>query len=57
MDEQITAAVFVDEKQETVRVEFSNFESQADAIEAANYIIAALGIAKIPSVNTNETIH
>tara|TARA_B100000214_G_scaffold374453_1_gene357276 strand:+ start:1406 stop:1579 length:174 start_codon:yes stop_codon:yes gene_type:complete len=57
MDEQITAAVFVDEKQETVRVEFSNFESQADAIEAANYIIAALGIAKIPSVRTKETIH
>ena len=53
----IVAAVFYDDKKDTVRLELTNFGNKEDALEAANFIIATLGITKTNIVSVNETVH
>lgn len=56
MDEHIQAAVFLNETTNTVNIELSNFENSTVAMEAANLIIAALGIKVVENTN-EETLH
>ena len=61
MNEQIEAAVFVNETNNTVQIELSNFENKILALEAASLIIMALGIKKVKPFDDfdpgNNTIH
>ena len=56
MDEQIQAAVFLNETENKVNIELSNFENSIAALEAANLIISALGI-KVIDNSVKETVH
>ena len=56
MDEQIQAAVFLNETENKVNIELSNFENAVAALEAANLIISALGI-KVVDNSVKETVH
>ena len=56
-NDNIVAAVFYDDKKDTVRLELTNFGNKEDALEAANFIIATLGITNTNIVAVNETVH
>ena len=56
-NDNIVAAVFYDDKKDTVRLELTNFGNKEDALESANFIIATLGITKTNIVSVNETVH
>lgn len=57
MDEHIQAAVFFNETRNIVQVEFSNFDNKEEAMEAAKWLIAALGISTVNVKPQDETIH
>jgi len=56
-NDNIVAAVFYDDNKDTVRLELTNFGNKEDALEAANFIIAALGIKKVDPIRISETLH
>jgi hypothetical protein len=56
-NKDIQALVLFDEKQNTVKVELSNFIDKTEAMETANLIIAALGIAQVQPLKISETLH
>ncbi len=57
MTTDIVAAVFYDDKKDTVTVELTNFINKDEAMETANLIIAALGITKVDPMRISETLH
>ena len=56
-NKDIQAIVLFDDDQNTVKVELSNFIDKAEAMETANLIIAALGIAQVQPIKISETLH
>ena len=57
MEEHIQAAVFFNETRNIIQVEFSNFDNKEEAMEAAKWLIAALGISTVNVKPQDETIH